>query len=144
MEQAVGDGLTRDFTQMAQFALAGCGRDVDHLGNQTLEFRKFERAVVRSRRETEPVGDEALLARPVAVVHAPDLRKTDVRFVHDDEVLLRVAVELVGARSEEIKQAVGTLARFATVEVERIVLNRLTVANFPQHFEVVFGFCSKR
>ena len=139
MEQAVGDGLTRDFTQMTQFTLAGCGRDVDHLEDQTLEFRKFERAVVRCCWETESVGDEALLARPVAVVHAPDLRKTDVRFVHDDEVLFRVSMELVGARREEIKQAIGTLARFTTIKVERIVFDRLTVANFPQHFEVVFG-----
>ena len=39
-----------------------------------------------------------------------------------------VAVELVGAR-EEIKQAIGTLAG-SRPSVERIVLNRLTVANF--------------
>ena len=74
------------------------------------------------------------------MVHAADLRQADVRFVHDDEILLRVAVELVGACSEEIEQAVRALARFSAVEMERVVLHRLAVTDFPQHFKVVFGF----
>ena len=61
-------------------------------------------------------------------------------FVHDDEVLLRITVELIGTRSEEVKQAVRALAGFPTVKVERIVLHRLAVANFTKHFEVILGF----
>ncbi|MED6318690.1 MAG: hypothetical protein VX451_01195, partial [Candidatus Thermoplasmatota archaeon] len=61
-------------------------------------------------------------------------------FVHDDEVFLWVAMKLVGARCEEVKQAVRTLARLTTVKVQRVVLNRLTVTDFTKHFKVVLGF----
>ena len=86
------------------------------------------------------MGDEALLPRPVTVVHPSDLRQTHVGLIHDDEVLLRVSMELIGARSEEVEQAVRALARLPAVKVERIVLHRLTVPDFAKHFEVVLGF----
>ena len=41
MQQSVGYGLPRGFTQMTKFAFARRGRDIDHLGHQTLEFRQF-------------------------------------------------------------------------------------------------------
>ena len=64
-------------------------------------------------------------------------------FVHDDEVLLRVSVELVGARSEKVEQAVRALPRFTAIKVQGVVFYRLTMPDFPKHFEVVFRFLLK-
>ena len=47
---------------------------------------------------------------------------------------------MIGARSEEVEEAVRALARFPTVKMERVVLHRLAVADFTKHFKVVLGF----
>ena len=86
------------------------------------------------------MGDEALLSRTVAMVHSTDLREANVGFVHDDQILLRVAVKLIGACCKEIQEAIRALARFTSVKVQRVVLHGLTVPDLPEHFEVVFGF----
>ena len=73
--------------------------------------------------------DELLLARPVALVLAVELRHRLVALVHDHQ-------EVVG---EEVEQRVGRHARSATVERRRVVLDPVAVADLLHHLEVVLG-----
>src|SRR3546814_19835079 len=77
-----------------------------------------QRPVVGGRRQTEPVVDQLLLARPVALVLAVELRPGDVALVDPEQ-------EVVG---EDVDERVGRLARGAPVERRRVVLDAVAVA----------------
>jgi hypothetical protein len=72
------------------------------------------------------VVDERALARGIALVHRADLRNRDVRLVDDEQ-------EVVG---EEVEQRVRRLARLASVDVTRVVLDARAEAELLQHLEV--------
>ena len=137
MEQTVEHGLAGDLAEMtnsrspAWLSVTICGpaRNSGSLSGR-----------LSLRLKTEPVGDELSL-RVVAVVHATDLRQADVRFVHDDEVPLRVWNDW---RMQREIDSSTDLARFSAVEMERVVLHRLAVIDFPQHSRSYSVFCSKR
>ena len=73
--------------------------------------------------------DERLLARPVALVLAVELRHRHVRLVEDDDVVV----------GEVVEQRVGHRARRTTVEVARVVLDAGARTDLAQHLEVVRG-----
>ena len=73
--------------------------------------------------------DERVLAGPVALVLAVQLRDGDVALVEHDEVVVREVVE----------QGVRRLPRGATVEVAGVVLDPRARADLAHHLEVVRG-----
>ena len=91
------------------------------------ELLEAQRTVVHRGRQPEPVLDERLLARPVALVHPVQLRHGDVRLVDEDQEVLREVVE----------QRVGGLAGLASVDVPRVVLDARARADLAHHLEVV-------
>ena len=46
-------------------------------------------------------------------------------------------MKLSSARCEEVQQAVRAFTRLSTIKMQRIVLNRLTMPDFTQHFQIV-------
>src|SRR5581483_9468645 len=48
-------------------------------------FLELKRPVVERRRQAEAEFDERFLARPIALVHAAELRHRHVRFVDDEQ-----------------------------------------------------------
>ena len=87
---------------------------------------EVQRPVVERRRQAEAVRDEDLLARPVAGIHAADLRHRLVALVHDHQRIVRQVVEQRGRRRA------GRAAR----QVAGVVLDPVAVADLPDHLEV--------
>ena len=46
-------------------------------------------------------------------------------------------MELLGTRRKEIKKAVRSLTPLSSIEMERVVLHRLAMSDFSNHFQVV-------
>ena len=84
-----------------------------------LPLLEVQRPVVERRRQPEAVRDQHFLARPVAVVHAADLRHGLVALVDDDQ---RVVGQVVEQRRRR-------LARRAAGQVPRVVLDAVAVAD---------------
>ncbi len=103
-----------------------CRRE-DHRARRLHELVVVHGPVVERGGQTEPVVDEHLLARTVAVVHAADLRDRDVRLVDDREELPR----------KIIKKRRRPFPRRASGQVPRVVLDPATVADLPEHFDIV-------
>ncbi len=102
------------------------GRHVHHLPHPRLPLGKVQRTVVERGWQPEPVGDQHFLARPVAVIHAADLRHRLVALVHDQERVL----------GQVVQQRRRRLARRAPGQVPRVVLDAMAVANLVDHLEV--------
>ena len=88
-----------------------------------------QRPVVGRRREPEPVVDQRLLAGAVALVLPVQLRDGDVALVDDRQVVT----------GEEVEQRVRRLARAATVDRPRVVLDPVAEPHLLHHLEVVAG-----
>ena len=113
---------------LLQFVVARSRADEDPLSQDMLELVEFQGPVVRSGREAEAVFDQHLLARAVASVHGPHLRKGDVALVDEgDEVLRKIVYE-----------AEWPLSCAPPVEVPGIILDAGAVAQFLDHLHVVF------
>src|SRR6266550_574440 len=82
--------------------------------------------VVERARQPESIIDQRELARSIAVEHPTDLRKCDMRLVHDHEEIL----------GEIIEQARRPLALPALGQMPRIVLDAGTGANLEHHLDV--------
>ena len=93
------------------------------------ELVEAERSVVERRREAEPVVDERLLARAVALVHPAELRHRLVRLVDVDD-------EVVG---EIVDQRERVRARRPALEHPRVVLDPVAEAELLEHLDVVLG-----
>ena len=74
------DDLAVDFFQLV--ITRRCG-NINCLINECFKFFKAHRPVIQRARQTEAVFHQRFLARPVAVIHAADLRQRDVRLVDD-------------------------------------------------------------
>ncbi len=106
------------------------GRGHEHeLRRHLQELLERLRPVVDRAREPESVVDERLLARPVALRHAADLRHGLVGLVDEHHIVL----------GEVVEQAVGTVAGLAAVEDPRVVLDPRAEAELAQHLHVVLG-----
>jgi Arc/MetJ-type ribon-helix-helix transcriptional regulator len=75
------DLLHHHSRRLRQLVGPGRRRNVDDLVGAVLEFLEGKRAVVERRRHAEPVFDQRLLARAVAVIHPVKLRHRLVRLV---------------------------------------------------------------
>ena len=92
-EEGRPDQLLRDARRLPQLPRARRRRDEDQLRHLLEELVEPERPVVERRREPEPVVDQRLLARAVALVHAADLRHRLMRLVDEDHEVVREVVE---------------------------------------------------
>ena len=84
VEQACGaDYLLGDGVAHGELEGGRCGGYEYRLPGEGVEFVRAQRPVVERARQPETVFDKPFFARPVAVVHAPDLRAGDVAFVDE-------------------------------------------------------------
>ena len=105
----------------------GRRRHEDALVDATEHLFELQRPVVARAGQAEAVLDENVLARSVAHELAVQLRNGNVALVDDEQEVLREVVE----------QGERRLARAATVDVHRVVLDAVAVADLLDHLEVV-------
>jgi len=110
--------LFDDLVRLPAFVVARRRRDVEGPVRLRLELLEREGTVVVGGREPEPVLDQRILTRLVALVLALDLREGLVGLVDDRE-------EVVG---EVVQQGVGSFAGRPVREVDGVVLDARTVA----------------
>ena len=120
------DQLLDDALAALELVRAGRRAHVDRLVDGRLELLERERPVVERRRQPEAEIDQDLLARPVVLVHADDLRDRHVRLVDDEEPV----------RREVVEQRPRAATRLATRQVPRVVLDPGAVAELAHHLEV--------
>ncbi len=96
------------------------------LRQQPLELVEAQRPVVERRWQAEAVVDQILLACPVALVHAADLRDRHVALVDEDQ----------RARRQIVDQRRRRLARAAPRQVPRVVLDALAEPDLGHHLEI--------
>ncbi len=121
--------LLHDLTGVRLLVGPRGGRDEDTLGRDALELVEAQRPVVERTREPETVLDQRLLARAIAAVHAAELGDGDVALVDDQQRVVRQVVE----------QGRRRLARRASREMARVVLDALAVAELLHHLDVEAG-----
>ena len=102
------------------------GAHVDRLVDGRLELLERQRPVVERRRQAEPEVDQDLLAGPVVLVHADDLRDRHVRLVDHEQPVGREVVE------QRPRPRAGLAAR----QVAGVVLDAGAVPELAQHLEV--------
>ncbi len=108
---------------------AGRGGDVDHLLYLAFPFRKRQRSVVKGRRQPETIVDQRDLARPVATVHATNLRDPDMGLVDHDQ----------GVLGKKVHQRVGLLPGAPAGEVPGVVLDPGAATGLAHHLQVEHG-----
>ena len=87
------DELLDDLLAALELVWPGRGAHVYRLVDAGLEFLERERAIVERRRQAEAEVDQDLLAGPVVLVHAHDLRDGHVALVHDEQPVRREVVQ---------------------------------------------------
>ena len=111
---------------LREFVGAGRGRNVDDLIDAVLEFLESERAIIERGGHAEAVIDQSLLARAVAVIHGVQLRNGLVRFVDEEQEIVRDVIEQRGRR----------FAGQASGHVARIIFDAVAIADGAHHFDV--------
>ena len=120
------DELLDDPLALLELVRAGRRAHVDGLVDGRLELLEGQRPVVERRRQPEPEVDQDLLAGPVVLVHADDLRDRHVALVHDQQPV----------RREVVEQRPRPRAGRAPGEVAAVVLDPGAVAELAHHLEV--------
>ena len=120
------DELLDDPLALLQLVRARRGAHVDGLVDGRLELLERERPVVERRRQPEPEVDQDLLAGPVVLVHADDLRDRHVALVDDEQPV----------RREVVEQRPWSRPGGAPGEVAAVVLDARAVAELAHHLEV--------
>ena len=128
-EAGRSDDLFDHLCRHAELVLARRGGEEDRLVDPLEHLFERERPVVAGRREPEAVFDEDVLATAVARELAVELRDRDVALVDHEEEVVREVVE-----QRERRFAVVT-----PVDVHRVVLDPVAVADLADHLEVVLG-----
>ena len=116
-------------TGFLQLIVARRRRNVDSLRSQRLELFKFKRTVIQRRRQTESVFDQGFFTRPIAAIHASNLRDSHVGFIHHQQAIGR----------QVIKQRRRRLARAATGQIAGVVFNPRAVTQLIHHFQIELG-----
>jgi len=130
IQQACGaDDLLSHATGMFPLIIAWRGGNENFLVDFLLKFLEFQRAVVKRRRQAEPVFHQRFFAAVVTAEHTADLRQHDVAFIHHQQEIVREIIQQRGGR--------GTW--FASGQYGRVILNALAHTDFLQHFHVVVG-----
>src|SRR5580704_6900382 len=118
-----------DSRRARQFVGTGSCRDIDHLIGAMLELLEIERAIIQSRGHAKTEVDQSLLPGAVAMIHPAHLRNGLVRFVDEEQIILRHVIEQGGRR------LAGKPAR----HVARIVLDAVAVSDGAHHLHVKHG-----
>ncbi len=121
------DDLLHHLRRVLQLVGAGRGGGVDHLVQRGFPFLELQRAVVQRAGQPEAVVDEHLFARPVAVVHAVDLRDRHVRLVHDQQPI----------GGEVVEQRPRPRTGLAQRQRPAVVLDAGAIAHLAHHLHVV-------
>ena len=111
---------------LLQLVRSGRRGDEHHLPGPLLPLLEVQRPVVERRRQAEAVGDQDLLARAVAVIHAADLRHGLMALVDDRQ---RVGRQIVEQRRR--RRAGRTPG-----QMPRVVLDAVAVPDLLDHLEV--------
>ena len=119
---------------LRQLVRPGRRGNVDDLIGAMLELLEIQRAVVERRGHAEAVVHERLLARAVAVIHAAQLRNGLVRFVDEQQIILRNVIEQRGRR----------FAGQAAGHVPRIIFDAVAIADGAHHFDVEHACAATR
>jgi hypothetical protein len=75
--------LDDDATGLGQLVGAGSGRDVHQLAHSLFPLIERERTVVERRGQPEAIGNQHVLPRAIAGVHAADLGDRLMALIHD-------------------------------------------------------------
>ena len=118
-EPGRADDLLDDLVGHAQLVRARRGRQEHALVDPLEHLFEAQRAVVACARQAEAVVDEHVLAAAVALELAVQLRHGDVALVDHQQ-------EVVG---EVVEQRERRLAEVAAVDVHRVVLDAVAVAD---------------
>ena len=131
VHQAGGPDDLLGHQALAALQLPGArgGGHVDHLVEVLQALVEVEGPVVQGRGQAEPVVHQGLLARAVAVEHAPHLGQGHVGLVHEQDEVLGEVVQERGRR----------LPRGPAVQVAGIVLDAVAVAQLLDHLQVQLG-----
>ena len=123
------DDLLCHTAGMLALIFARRGGDKYLLMNLCLEFLKFQRTVVKGRRQTEAVFHQRFFAAVVTAEHAAHLRQHDMALIDHQEEIIR----------EIIQQRCRGRARRPAGQHGRVVLDALAHAHLLQHLHVVVG-----
>ena len=121
--------LDHDSRRTRQLVRPRRRRNVEHLTGAVLELLEIQRAVIERRGHAEAVVHERLLARTVTVIHGVELRNGLVRFVDEQQIILRKIIEQRGRR----------FARQAAGHVPRIIFDAVAIADGAHHLDVKHG-----
>ena len=86
---------------------------VHRLTHPLNELIPAQRSIVHCTRQPESVIDERALAAHIALVHRPDLRNRDMRFVDDEEEVLR----------EVVDEAIGRAPLLTAIDMAGVILD---------------------
>ena len=92
-----------------------------------VELVKIQRAVVIRRGQTEAIIHKALLTRAVSGVHGAHLRQRHVRFIDEQQKIIREIIEQCA------RLAAGLTAR----KHARIVFDALAHTDLAEHFNII-------
>ena len=118
--------LDKNTARFGELVRAGRGGDVNNLIGAVFKFFEGERAIIERRRHAKTVVNESFIARAVAVIHAAHLRNSLMRFVDEEQIVLRNVIEQCGRR----------FARQTTTEVAGIIFDAVAIADRSHHFNV--------
>src|SRR2546427_1473551 len=121
--------LYDDAGRARQFVGTGSGGHIDHLIGAMLELLEIERAIIQSGGHAKTEVDQSLLAGAVAMIHPAHLRNGLVRFVHEQQIVLRHVIEQSGRRFA------GKAARHVT----GVILDAVAVSDGAHHLHVEHG-----
>src|SRR4030095_1298038 len=85
-----------------------------------------QRSVVHRRRQSKSIFHKVLFTRPIAVIHASQLRNSLMAFINEHQGVLRKIVEQCRRR----------LARQTSREMATVVFNAVTVADLLDHLHI--------
>ena len=123
------DDLLCHTAGMLTLIFARRGGDKYLLMNLCLKFLKFQRAVVKGRRQAEAVFHQRFFAAVVTAEHAAHLRQHDMTLIDHQKEIIR----------EIIQQRCRGRARRPAGQHGRVVLDALAHAHLLQHLHVVVG-----
>ena len=91
-----------------------------------LKLLERQRAIVQRRWHAKSIVDQRLLARAIAFVHSIELRNTLVRFIREQQIILRNVIE----------QRRRRLSRQAPRKMTRIVFHAVAITDGAHHLDV--------
>ena len=122
------DNLLNDLGRALQFVRARRRSCKDNLPDCPLPLVEPQRSVVQRRWKAEAVLHEGTLARTVSVIHPAKLGQRYVAFVHHHQEVVR----------EILQQVARRLSRLPALQMARVVLDALAVAEVLNHLQIIF------